>query len=65
MVKLFVVATVLTIGLSGYAVAQDTAGLAKPMTSRARRHMHQGNMHPNTQCALSTTKPRDMVLAPK
>ena len=50
MVKTFVAAIVLTIGLGGYAVAQDTApgspAGTKPMTPEPVMHMHHHSMHP-------------------
>jgi hypothetical protein len=49
MVKTLVAATVLTIGLSGYALAQDTApgspAGTKPMTPAPMMHMHHPMHH--------------------
>jgi hypothetical protein len=49
MVKVFVAAIVLTIGIGGYAVAQDTApgspAGTKPMTPAPMMHMHHPMHH--------------------
>jgi hypothetical protein len=74
MVKTFVAASIITIGLGGYTVAQDTAlgspAGAKPMTPAPMTHMrhhvhhhvHHHSMHPKHPTAAPMATPTD---APK